>query len=178
VGWCKEEFDQTGQDFSTRGKRLDEMIMALRALWQGGWVEHHGTYYDVPECQIEPSPTAPVPIIGGGHSPVALRRTAALCDGWIAAGAYTEEEAWTHLGELRHALDAAGRSDKDFSIYLSLNERPDLDMFRRFIDAGVTDFVCAPWMFVTVDPGTPDDKALSDRLAAVRWFADEILDKL
>jgi len=178
VGWCKEEFDQTGQDFSTRGKRLDEMIVALRALWQGGWVEHHGTYYDVPECQIEPSPTAPVPIIGGGHSPVALRRTAALCDGWIAAGAYTEEEAWTHLGELRQALDAAGRSDKDFSIYLSLNERPDLDMFHRFIDAGVTDFVCAPWMFVTVAPGAPGDKALSDRLAAVRWFADEILDKL
>ncbi len=178
VGWCKEEFDQTGQDFSTRGKRLDEMIVALRELWQGGWVEHHGSYYDVPECQIEPSPTAPIPIIGGGHSPVALRRTAALCDGWIAAGAYTEEEAWTHLGELRQALDAAGRSDKDFSIYLSLNERPDLDMFHRFIDAGVTDFVCAPWMFVTVEPGTPDDKALSDRLAAVRWFADEILDKL
>jgi probable F420-dependent oxidoreductase len=178
VGWCKEEFDQTGQDFSTRGKRLDEMIVALRELWQGGWVEHHGSYYDVPECQIEPSPTVPIPIIGGGHSPVALRRTAALCDGWIAAGAYTEEEAWTHLGELRQALDAAGRSDKDFSIYLSLNERPDLDMFHRFIDAGVTDFVCAPWMFVTVEPGTPDDKALSDRLAAVRWFADEILDKL
>ena len=33
VGWCKEEFDQTGQDFTTRGKRLDEMIPALRALW-------------------------------------------------------------------------------------------------------------------------------------------------
>ena len=32
----------------------------------------------------------------------------------------------------------------------ALNERPDLDMFHRFIDAGVTDFVCAPWMFVTV----------------------------
>ena len=77
VGWCKEEFDQTGQDFTTRGKRLDEMIVALRALWRGGWVEHHGEYYDVPECQMEPAPTEPVPIIGGGHSPVALRRTAA-----------------------------------------------------------------------------------------------------
>ena len=42
VGWCKEEFDQTGQDFDTRGKRLDEMIAALRALWRGGWVEFHG----------------------------------------------------------------------------------------------------------------------------------------
>jgi alkanesulfonate monooxygenase SsuD/methylene tetrahydromethanopterin reductase-like flavin-dependent oxidoreductase (luciferase family) len=58
------------------------MIVALRALWRGGWVEFHGDYYDVPECQMEPAPTEPVPIIGGGHSPVALRRTAALCDGW------------------------------------------------------------------------------------------------
>ena len=55
VGWCKEEFDQTGQDFTTRGKRLDEMITALRALWQGGWVEFHGQHYDVPECQMEPA---------------------------------------------------------------------------------------------------------------------------
>ena len=39
-------------------------------------------------------------------------------------------------------------------------------MFRRFAEAGVTDFVCAPWMFVRVEPDTPDDKALADRLAA------------
>jgi probable F420-dependent oxidoreductase len=177
VGWCKEEFDQTGQDFATRGKRLDEMIVALRALWHPGWVEFHGEYYDVPECQMLPAPTRPVPIIGGGHSPVALRRTAALCDGWIAAGAYSEEEAWTHLASLREALKAAGR-DEDFTIYLSLNERPDVDMFRRFAEAGVTDFVCAPWMFVTVDPGTPDDQALASRLGAVKWFAEEIVAKV
>jgi probable F420-dependent oxidoreductase len=178
VGWCKEEFDQTGQDFASRGKRLDEMIVALRALWRGGWVEFHGDYYDVPECQMEPAPSAPVPIIGGGHSPVALRRTAALCDGWIAAGAYSEEEAWTHLAELRAALTTAGRDGQPFAIYMSLNERPDIDMFRRFADAGVTDFVCAPWMFVPVEPGTPDDKALAERLGAVQWFADEFVAKV
>jgi probable F420-dependent oxidoreductase len=178
VGWCKEEFDQTGQEFASRGKRLSEMIEALRALWRGGWVEFHGAYYDVPECQMEPAPTVPVPIIGGGHSPVALRRTAALCDGWIAAGAYSEEEAWTHLAELRAALTAAGRDREPFAIYMSLNERPDIDMFRRFAEAGVTDFVCAPWMFVPVEPGTPDDKALADRLGAVKWFADEFVAKV
>jgi probable F420-dependent oxidoreductase len=178
VGWCKEEFDQTGQDFANRGKRLDEMITALRALWQGGWVEFHGQYYDVPECQMEPAPTQPVPIIGGGHSPVALRRTAELCDGWIAAGAYDEEEAWVHLGELREALAKAGRADEDFTIYLSLNVRPTVDLYRRFADAGVTDFVCAPWMFVDVEPGTPDPEALTNRLAAVRWFAEEIVAKV
>ena len=175
VGWCKEEFDQTGQDFATRGKRLDEMIVALRALWRGGWVEFHGDYYDVPECQIEPAPTEPIPIIGGGHSPVALRRTAALCDGWIAAGAYTEEEAWIHLAELHDALKEAERDKEGFTVYLSLKERPTVDLYGRFADAGVTDFVCAPWMFVDVKPGMPDEEALEARLGAVRWFAEEII---
>ena len=109
VGWSKEEFDLTGQDFANRGKRLDEMIVALRALWSGGWVEFHGDFYDVPECQMEPSPSEPVPFICGGHSPVALRRTAELCDGWIAAGAYSEEEAWMHLAEL-HDCPGKGRA--------------------------------------------------------------------
>ena len=178
VGWCKEEFDQTGQDFGTRGKRLDEMIVALRALWRGGYVEFHGDFYDVPECQMEPAPNQPVPIIGGGHFPVALRRAAALCDGWIAAGAYGEEEAWLHLAHLRDALRKAGRDEDGFSIYLSLNEPPDPDLYRRFADAGVTDFVCAPWMFVDVAPGASDDEALAARLPAVRWFADEIIAKV
>ena len=82
------------------------------------------------------------------------------------------------LAELRAALKSAGRDNEPFTIYLSLNERPDVDMFRRFAEAGVTDFVCAPWMFVTVDPGTPDDKALADRLGAVKWFAEEIVAKV
>jgi alkanesulfonate monooxygenase SsuD/methylene tetrahydromethanopterin reductase-like flavin-dependent oxidoreductase (luciferase family) len=178
VGWCKEEFEQTGQDFNTRGKRLDEMIEALRALWRGGWVEFHGEYYDVPQCQMEPSPAEPVPILGGGHSPAALRRAASRCDGWIAAGAYREQEAWRHLADLRTALKEAGREGEDFTIYLSLNERPEPDLFRRFAEAGVTDFVCAPWMFVDVAPGTPDDEALSARLAAVKWFADDVIAKV
>jgi probable F420-dependent oxidoreductase len=178
AGWCKEEFDQTGQDFTNRGKRLNEMIVALRALWQGGWVEFHGDFYDVPECRMEPAPTAPVPIIGGGHSPVALQRTAALCDGWIAAGAYSEEEAWAHLAALREALSAAGRDGEPFPIYMSLRERPDVGMFHRFADAGVTDFICAPWMFVPVDPGAPDDTALANRLGAVERFAQEIVAKV
>ena len=72
----------------------------------------------------------------------------------------------------------AGRDEEGFSIYLSLNERPDVDLYRRFVDAGVTDIVCAPWMFVDVKPGTSDEAALSERLGAVKWFADEFVAKV
>jgi probable F420-dependent oxidoreductase len=178
VGWCREEFEQTGQDFTNRGKRLDEMIQALRALWAGGWVEFHGEHYGVPPCQMNPTPTEAVPILGGGHSGPALRRTAALCDGWIAAGAYSEEEAWTHLAALREHLAAEGRDLDGFSVYLSLAERPDVDLYRRFEDWGVTDMVCAPWMFVPVAPGTPPSEVLAARLAASDWFAEHVVAKL
>jgi probable F420-dependent oxidoreductase len=178
VGWCREEFEQTGQDFSTRGRRLDEMIPALRALWQGGWVEFHGEHYDVPLCQMNPSPSRPVPILGGGHSEPALRRTAALCDGWIAAGAYSAEEAWVHLGELKEALARAGRSGEPFDIYLSLAERPDPDLYRRFEDAGVTDMLCAPWMAVRPTDGVDPETLLAQRIEMCERFAEHIVTKL
>lgn len=178
VGWCREEFEQTGQDFATRGRRLDEMIPALRALWAGGWVEHHGTYYDVPECQINPSPTEPVPILGGGHSAPALRRAAQLCDGWIAAGAYSEEEAWAHLAELRTELDRAGRAGDHYDVYLSLAVRPDVDLYRRFEEAGVTDLVCAPWMFAPVAPDATAEERLAAQVGACERFAESIVSRL
>jgi hypothetical protein len=58
---------------------------------------------------------------------------------------------------------------------MSMNERPSVELYRRFADAGVTDIVCAPWMFVDVAAGTSDDEALSARLGATRWFAEEII---
>ncbi len=178
VGWCREEFEQTGQEFANRGRRLDEMIPALRALWKGGWVEFHGDYYDVPACQMNPSPGRPVPILGGGHSEPALRRAATRCDGWIAAGAYSAEEAWGHLAELEAALGRAGRAGEPFDIYLSLAERPDPDLYRRFEEAGVTDMVCAPWMGVRPDAGADPAALLARRIGACEWFAEQIVAKL
>jgi probable F420-dependent oxidoreductase len=92
AGWMREEFELLGQSFGNRGKRLDEMIPALRALWQGGWVSWSGEYYEVPELMLEPHPQTPVPIMCGGESEAALRRAARSCDGWVGT-AYTWNDA-------------------------------------------------------------------------------------
>ncbi len=179
VGWCEEEFDATGQDFHTRGKRLDDMIPALRALWAGGWVEYHGTFYDVPAMRMEPSPPGPVPIIGGGHSTPALRRAATLCDGWVAAGAYQPDQARTYLAALAEERRRAGREHEPFAIYLSLWARPDPDLYREFEEEhGVTDVLCAPAMMAKVDPADPPEAQLRARTDASARFADEILAKM
>jgi probable F420-dependent oxidoreductase len=175
VGWCEEEYIQTGQDFHTRGKRLNDMIPALRALWGGGWVEYHGPYYDVPPCQMNPSPTAPVPIIGGGHSEPALLRASTLCDGWVNTGAAEPDEAFLEVGRIKDALKKAGRDSDPFSIYLAVRAFPDLDLYRRLEDAGVTDILCAPWM--SVPPGAHDtpESLLRARAAVCEQFAEHII---
>ena len=177
VGWCEEEFVATGQDFSNRGKRLDEMIQALRSLWHDGWVEHHGTYYDIPPCKMLPAPTKPVPIYGGGGSPAALRRAVSICDGWITHGAGPEEHAWEQLALIHGALADAGRSPDGFDIYLAVQAAPDVDLYKRFADAGVTDMLCAPWMSAQLPPDAPVGEVARARVEACQRFSDEVIAK-
>ncbi len=177
VGWCKEEFDATGQEFRDRGKRLDDMIPALRELWKGGWVEYHGAHYEFDALQMNPAPTAPVPIYGGGHSEPALRRAARLCDGWLAASAYSPDDAWHYLGRMQEHLRAAGREGEPFTIYMALATLPDIDLYRRLEAAGVTDMLCAPWMLADVK-AKDYRSALDAKLRATEEFATTVIAKM
>jgi probable F420-dependent oxidoreductase len=171
AGWMREEFEMLGQDFSNRGRRLDEMVDVLRTLWQGGWVEHHGPCYDFDRLQISPVPTKPIPIYGGGHSEPALRRAARL-DGWIG-NAYPPEEALEHLERLNAARRAAGTLGRtDYEIIVGFLARPDVDLYRRMEDAGVTGTICARWM---VGPGAPSAEHVNRAadLAAKRQAVEE-----
>ncbi len=178
VGWCREEFEATGQDFSNRGRRLDDMIPALRSLWAGGWVEHHGPYYDFEPLQMNPSPAAPIPIYGGGHSRPAMRRAARLCDGWLAASAYTPDEAWHHLGRLKEHLRAAGRDMDGFTVYMAIKALPDLDLYRRLEEAGVTDMICAPWMMAEMSERRDYTSPLEAKIRATEQFAVDVISKM
>ncbi len=144
VGWMREEFDLLGQDFGNRGKRLDEMIPALRALWQGGWVSWSGRYYQVPELMLEPHPSTPVPILCGGESESALRRAARLCDGWVGT-AYPWDDAVGYVQKLTALRREYGRQGEPFEIMLALLEPPSVDLYRRAEDLGITAVMCAPW---------------------------------
>jgi len=145
IGWMREEYELLGQEFGNRGKRLDEMIPALRALWQGGWVSWSGRYYQVPEMMIEPHPPQPVPILCGGESDAALRRAASLCDGWIGT-AYAWDDAKAYVSRLDALRHEFGRADQPFEIMLALIDPPSPDLYKRAEDIGITAVMCAPWM--------------------------------
>ena len=144
VGWMREEYELMGQDFDNRGKRLNEMIPALRALWRGGWVSWSGEHYQVPEMMIEPHPEAPVPILCGGESDAALRRAARLCDGWVGY-AYAWDDAVRYAQRLKDLRREYGRENEPFEILLALLEPPTPDLYKRAEDVGITSVMGSPW---------------------------------
>lgn len=157
IGWMKEEFDAYGVDFASRGKRCDEMIEVLHALWQGGMVEHHGRFFDFPALQIAPAPRKPVPIWMGGASKPALRRTARLCDGWIGAG-NAPEEVPPLLAELARLRAEAGRSQLPFETVVGLKTPPEVETFQRLEAAGMTTGISYPFKFALGERSSLDAK--------------------
>jgi probable F420-dependent oxidoreductase len=109
VGWLREEFEALGASFSDRGKRLDEQIEVLRAVWTGSPAEFHGTYTQFGPLYSRPAPArGTVPLVIGGHSEAAARRAGRLGDGFFP-GAGSIEELTHLLAIVRSTADEHGR---------------------------------------------------------------------
>jgi probable F420-dependent oxidoreductase len=178
VGWCAEEFEQTGQDFHTRGRRLDEMIPVLRELWAGGQVEHHGRFFDFGPLSISPVPALPVPFYVGGDSEAALRRAARIGDGWIGNRIYSEEQLDAVLADLRRYLKEYGRDEDDLEIVAPLALLPDPDTYRRIAAKGVGATLCAPWWLATPEEKAAHADPLELKIATIERFAEEIIARM
>jgi len=135
VGWQKAEFDMVGQDFHTRGKRVDEMLQILPALMSGEMTEFHGAHYDIPPVKMSPGTTRPVPIMIGGYAPAAMRR-AARFDGWMATS-HEEQEVYPLLDALAAIRREEGSADKPFEIWTGV-KNPGDGTHERLAQAGVT----------------------------------------
>jgi probable F420-dependent oxidoreductase len=167
VGWVREEFDVLGKGFGSRGAQLDEAIEIFRKVWRGGLVEHHGRFFAFPPLASEPRPVAPIPIWVGGTSEGALRR-AARQDGWIGSGD-TPESATSLLERLRSHRAEAGLGGQPFEGIVAIAGEPDLAVYRRLEDAGVTAFVSYPPAY-RLGPGCSLDakrRAIGDWAAKV-----------
>src|SRR5512136_2241880 len=52
MGWSRDEYEAVGAPWSQRGKRADEIIQALKAIWTTDPVEFRGKYYQIPKSFI------------------------------------------------------------------------------------------------------------------------------
>lgn len=141
AGWAKEEFDACGVDFTTRGRRTNEAIGALRALWTQGISSHSGVFGSFTNAYSYPKPARPggVPILVGGESKAALRRVATLGDGWLPYN-LPVEQAGTAIADLKAMTRDAGRDPARLRIIKIVYANARLDDLKRYRDAGVTEF--------------------------------------
>jgi probable F420-dependent oxidoreductase len=137
VGWCKEEVAACGYDFATRGARCDEMLEAMIKLWTEREVTYAGEHIQLNAVKLDPKPVQNphIPLIVGGYSPAAMRRTARFGQGWLGFGTNPEQTAAAIAG-IEAALDAAGRSREGFEIVV-MPADANADTVKEFQDIGV-----------------------------------------
>jgi len=113
VGWLEAEFAALGVPFRERGRRTDESIALMRALWRDDPVTFSTKYISaqIADMRMEPKP-APIPIWVGGSSEKALARAVKLCDGWHGSR-LPPDKAAPIIARLR-----AARPEANFSISL------------------------------------------------------------
>jgi len=116
VGWNPVEFEALGEDFTTRGRRIEEQIEVMRALWTRELVTFTGKQHRISDAGINPLPVQrPIPIWMGGESEVVQRRMARIADGWMPhfrPGA----PAQAVVDRLHGLVREAGRDPKAFGI--------------------------------------------------------------
>jgi len=147
VGWLKEEFDAIGVPFDDRGRRHDDYVEAMRALWTQDKASVHNTYVDFDQCISRPRPAqGSVPIVVGGHTRRAAQRAARLGDGFFpGSGSIADLES--AFGIVRAECATIGRDPSEVELTASGGGRNLDEMSARIeqlIGLGVTRTILSP----------------------------------
>ena len=116
TGWNHVEYQALGEDFHTRGRRVEEQIALLRALWTQEVVTFEGRWHHVTHAGLNPLPVRrPIPVwLGAGGrmntipTETVLRRIARIADGWFPLFA-PDGAAKETIGRLADYAREAGR---------------------------------------------------------------------
>jgi probable F420-dependent oxidoreductase len=117
-GWNYVEYDSLGQDFHRRGNRLAEQVGLLRRLWSEPLVDFKGEFDRIDRAALNPRPRRSIPIWFGGFADAALRRAAALGDGFIFVDGVGD--AFELAARMRGFLKEAGRSEAGFGLHCNM----------------------------------------------------------
>ena len=135
-GWNAEEMANHGTAFASRFKLMRERIEAMKAIWTQARAKFAGEFVTFDEMMQWPKPVQKPhpPIIVGGGFPHAAKRAIAYGDGWIPIGGRLN--IFEVLPQFRKMAEDAGRDPASLSFDV-FGAKSDLDLFKRYRDAGV-----------------------------------------
>lgn len=135
VGWNEIEYEGLNENFRNRGRRSEEQVAVMRALWAEPHVKFKGRYHNIDDSGINPRPASGrIPIWWGGHADVILERIARIGDGWMPLAYSPGDKALAKLDQLRTLTKQAGRnpSDVGVEVWMSLGAGTPDDWRRDF----------------------------------------------
>jgi probable F420-dependent oxidoreductase len=134
VGWQESEYEALGEDFHTRGARMDEAIALLRAYWGDAQVSFEGKHYRAQAMSMEPkSPQGSrLPLWIGGNSDAAFRRVGRFGDGWLASRVTDAADGRRAIDMIRRHAEQAGRDAKTIGLQSMVAPPPRDAESKRF----------------------------------------------
>jgi probable F420-dependent oxidoreductase len=116
LGWNAVEYEALGEEFSNRGRRVDEQVELMRMLWTQPSVSYDGRYHRVTGAGLAPLPMQrPIPVWFGAQSERAYQRVGRLADGWfpqVRPGPELDEAR----GVVGRAAIEAGRDPREIAM--------------------------------------------------------------
>jgi probable F420-dependent oxidoreductase len=172
MGWQREEYQTIGVPYEERGKRLDDGINAVRALWTQSPATYHGQFYNFTRVHSDPKPTQKggVPILIGGSSDLAARRAGRVGDGFYPH-AISPDDLAIRIETMRAAAREAGRDPDRIEISVSpaawkFGASADLGIMKAYANVGVSRVIMMA------------DEAMSTDPRAVERFVKKVLNEV
>jgi probable F420-dependent oxidoreductase len=169
VGWLREEIEACGTEFASRGRRADEQLVVLRALWeqQTAGVTHRGEFFRFDNVVCNPKPVAGrhLPIHIGGHSKAAARRAGRFGDGFQPLGV-AGAQLMGLLTLMHNEATAAGRDPADIELTLGHSvSKIDTERAERLAAQGADRVVLAMPPIADLDQAKDELSACAQRLS-------------
>jgi probable F420-dependent oxidoreductase len=169
VGWLREEIEACGTEFESRGRRADEQLAVLRALWDDRpeGVTHRGEFFQFENVVCSPKPVAGqnLSVHIGGHSKAAARRAGRFGDGFQPLGV-TGAQLGALLTLMRDEASAAGRNLADIEVSLGHSvTKIDAERAEKLTAQGADRLVLAMPPITDLEQAKDELSACAQRLA-------------
>ena len=183
IGWNEVEYRALNENFHNRGRRSEEQVQVMQALWAEDHVTFKGKYHTIDDAGINPRPKAgKVPVWYGGAAEHTLPRIAKWGDGWMPNAYPPDAKAIEIFDELRRLTEKAGRDPKAIRIevWTSCGSGTEADWKNEakfWKDAGAT-HLCLTTTFGRRHHKRIPGRTLADHLAAMKRYRAAVADVL
>lgn len=122
LGWSEDEMEAAGASMKVRGRRADEFLEVLHAIWKDDPAEYSGKFFKLASSTIGPKPAQKPhpPIYLAAYAPAAMKRVAKYGDGWFPAGVPAPAMAQMFAG-IQGMAKEAGRDPGELKMIVRAN---------------------------------------------------------